>query len=53
VDLKGQTLSFGDTQVDFDIDPFAKHCLLNGVDELGYTLTRLNEIAAFERQYET
>ena len=37
VDLNAQTVSFGETQVDFEIDPFAKHCLLNGIDELGYT----------------
>ena len=52
VDLNAQTVSFGDEQVGFEIDPFAKHCLLNGVDELGYTLTRMDEIAEFERQYE-
>ena len=33
----------------FDVDPFARHCLLNGVDELGYTLSRMDEILAFER----
>ena len=52
VDLNAQTVSFGETQVCFEIDPFAKHCLLNGVDELGYTMTRMDEIADFERQYE-
>jgi 3-isopropylmalate/(R)-2-methylmalate dehydratase small subunit len=52
VDLDAQTVSFGDEQFGFEIDPFAKHCLLNGVDELGYTMTRLDEIAEFERQYE-
>ncbi len=52
VDLNAQTVSFGDEQVGFEIDPFAKYCLLNGVDELGYTLTRMDEIAEFERQYE-
>ena len=52
VDLNAQTVSFGQAQVGFEIDPFTKHCLLNGVDELGYTLTRLDEIAEFEREYE-
>ena len=52
VDLTAQTVTFGDAQVGFEIDPFAKHCLLNGVDELGYTLTRMDEIAEFEREYE-
>ena len=32
----------------FEIDPFAKHCLLDGVDELGYLLAQSDAIAAFE-----
>jgi 3-isopropylmalate/(R)-2-methylmalate dehydratase small subunit len=52
VDLNAQTVSFGETHVDFEIDPFARQCLLNGVDELGYTITRMEEILKFERQYE-
>jgi 3-isopropylmalate/(R)-2-methylmalate dehydratase small subunit len=35
----------------FPIDPFARHCLLNGVDELGYLLAQLPAIAAFERRH--
>ncbi len=34
----------------FQIDPFARHCLLNGVDELGYLLSRLPDIEAWDRQ---
>ena len=34
-----------------EIDPFAKHCLLEGLDELGFTLGLEDEIAAFERRY--
>jgi len=49
VDLPSQTvtlpsgLSFG-----FDITPHRKHCLLNGLDEIGLTLQHADEIAAFE-----
>jgi 3-isopropylmalate/(R)-2-methylmalate dehydratase small subunit len=51
VDLPAQTVAFPDGQVHgFDIDPFAKHCLLEGVDELGFTLGFEEEIAAFERR---
>jgi 3-isopropylmalate/(R)-2-methylmalate dehydratase small subunit len=32
----------------FDIDPFRKECLLNGLDEIGLTLQHEAEIAAFE-----
>jgi 3-isopropylmalate/(R)-2-methylmalate dehydratase small subunit len=34
----------------FDIDPFAKHCLLNGLDELDYTLSLLEHVAEFEQR---
>jgi 3-isopropylmalate/(R)-2-methylmalate dehydratase small subunit len=33
----------------FPLDPFARHCLVNGVDELGYLLERLPDIEAWER----
>ena len=36
------------TRAGFDIAPFAKHCLLNGVDELGYLLAQSDAIAHFE-----
>jgi 3-isopropylmalate/(R)-2-methylmalate dehydratase small subunit len=34
--------------VEFPIDPFSKHCLLNGVDELGYILQHSADIAPYE-----
>jgi 3-isopropylmalate/(R)-2-methylmalate dehydratase small subunit len=36
----------------FDIDPRSRRCLLQGIDEIDYTLSRLDLIAAFERQHE-
>jgi len=48
IDLHSQTVSFEESALTFEIDPFAKHYLLNGVDELGYTLSRMEEIEAFE-----
>ena len=48
VDLAAQTLSFPSGSVSFEIDPFNKTCLLNGVDELGYILGFEKEISAFE-----
>lgn len=53
VDLESQTVRFGEEQWSFDINSFARHCLLNGIDELGYTLSRLDEIVAFERKHES
>ena len=32
----------------FPVDTFSKHCLVNGVDELGYVQSHEAEIAAFE-----
>jgi 3-isopropylmalate/(R)-2-methylmalate dehydratase small subunit len=34
----------------FPIDPFAKHCLLEGIDQLGYLLAAESEIAEYERR---
>jgi 3-isopropylmalate/(R)-2-methylmalate dehydratase small subunit len=49
VDLESQTLSMPDgRKVTFPIDGFAKACLLNGVDELGYIAGFEKEIAAYE-----
>jgi 3-isopropylmalate/(R)-2-methylmalate dehydratase small subunit len=49
VDLASQTVTLpGGRKVEFPIDPFSKHCLLEGVDELGYILGHETEIAAFE-----
>jgi 3-isopropylmalate/(R)-2-methylmalate dehydratase small subunit len=49
VDLATQTVSLPDgRKVEFPIDPFSKHCLLEGVDELGYILKNETAIAAYE-----
>jgi 3-isopropylmalate/(R)-2-methylmalate dehydratase small subunit len=34
--------------VHFDIDPFRKHCLLNGLDDIGLTMEKKSEIDDFE-----
>jgi len=39
----------GGFQTDFEIDPFSRTCLLEGLDEIGTTLKREAEIAAYER----
>ena len=49
IDLASQTLLLADgRKVEFPVDPFAKHCLLNGVDELGYLLQHADQISAYE-----
>jgi 3-isopropylmalate/(R)-2-methylmalate dehydratase small subunit len=34
----------------FEIDPFRKYCLLNGLDEIGLTLRQADKIRSFEAQ---
>jgi 3-isopropylmalate/(R)-2-methylmalate dehydratase small subunit len=49
VDLPAQTVTLPDgASYGFDINPFWKRCLVEGVDEIGYTLSRLKHIEAFE-----
>ena len=36
--------------VKFEVDPFKKHCLLNGLDEIGLTMAKADRIAAFEEE---
>ena len=49
VDLENQTISRGNAiKFDFDIDPFRKHCLLNGLDDIGLTLEKKSHITEFE-----
>ncbi len=49
VDLAAQTVTLPDrTNVSFPIDAFSRHCLLEGVDELGYILKNETAIAAYE-----
>ena len=53
VDLQAQTVSASDgTVFTFEIDPFKKHCLLNGLDDIGLTLNKVSSIDAFETQAE-
>ncbi|MEM8786163.1 MAG: 3-isopropylmalate dehydratase small subunit [Pseudomonadota bacterium] len=51
VDLETQTITGPDGgTVSFDVDPFKKHCLLNGLDDIGLTMQKKSTIDAFEDQ---
>lgn len=51
VDLEAQEIRGPDGGVvKFDIDPFRKHCLLNGLDDIGLTLEKESSIAAYEQK---
>ncbi|RJX28574.1 MAG: 3-isopropylmalate dehydratase small subunit [Desulfarculus sp.] len=52
VDLAGQTLTGSDGfACFFAVDPHRKHCLLNGLDDIGLTLEHEDRIAAYERAH--
>jgi 3-isopropylmalate/(R)-2-methylmalate dehydratase small subunit len=49
IDLAQQTITSPDGSViTFDVDAHRKHCLLNGLDDIGLTLQHLDEIKTFE-----
>ena len=51
VDLEAQTVTTSDGEsFAFDIDPFKKHCLLEGLDDIGLTMAKETQIDAFEAQ---
>ena len=49
VDLEAQTITSSDGEVfKFDVDAFKKHCLMNGLDDIGLTMEKAASIDAFE-----
>ena len=51
VDLEAQTITSSDGDVfSFEVDPFKKHCLLNGLDDIGLTMEKSSSIDAFEKK---
>jgi 3-isopropylmalate/(R)-2-methylmalate dehydratase small subunit len=50
VDLAGQELRADGDVFRFEVDPFRKHCLLEGLDDIGLTLQHVDEIRAYEQR---
>jgi len=51
VDLENQTITGPDGgEISFEVDAFRKHCLLNGLDDIGLTMEKAPSIEAFETQ---
>lgn len=51
VDLENQKVTTSDGQeFAFDVDPFRKHCLLNGLDDIGLTMEKAAHIDSYEAQ---
>ena len=52
IDLESLTLTLADgRRVPFPLESFARYCLMNGIDELGYLLGKADQIAAFEARH--
>jgi 3-isopropylmalate/(R)-2-methylmalate dehydratase small subunit len=53
IDLEAQTITTPSGQVfPFDVTEHRKHCLLNGLDEIGLTLAHADKIKAFETKHQ-
>ncbi len=53
VDLEAETVTASDgTAFSFSIDPFKKHCLLNGLDDIGLTMEKVSSIDEFEKAHQ-
>ncbi|SHJ03354.1 3-isopropylmalate dehydratase small subunit [Wenxinia saemankumensis] len=51
VDLEAQRITLSDgTTIPFEVDPWRKHCLLNGLDDIGLSLEKAPAIDEFERK---
>ena len=49
VDLENQEITGPDGgKIKFDLDPFKKHCLLNGLDDIGLTMKKAEKIDSYE-----
>ena len=50
VDLESQTVSATDgTEYRFEVDAFKKHCLMNGLDDIGLTFQKIDAVDAYEK----
>lgn len=53
IDLESQRVTLPDEkQASFEVDPFRRHCLIEGLDDIGITLQREDAISAFEQAHQ-
>jgi len=50
VDLNEQKIVYGNNEIKFDIDPFKKKCLLEGLDDIALSLEKSEQIESYERK---
>ena len=48
IDLNEEKIIFGNSEIKFDIDPFKKKCLLEGLDDIALSLAKKEKITTFE-----
>jgi 3-isopropylmalate/(R)-2-methylmalate dehydratase small subunit len=49
IDLMEEKIIFGNSEIKFDIDPFKKKCLLEGLDDIALSLAKKEKITTFEK----
>jgi len=49
IDLEEKKIIFGNNKIKFDIDPFKKKCLLEGLDDIALSLEKIERITSFEK----
>ena len=50
INLKGQEIVFGNKRIKFEIDPFKKKCLLDGLDDIALSLEKSEKISSYENE---
>ncbi len=50
INLAEQEILFGNNKIKFEIDPFKKKCLLNGLDDIALSLEKLEKISSYEKK---
>jgi 3-isopropylmalate/(R)-2-methylmalate dehydratase small subunit len=50
INLSEQEILFGNNKIKFEIDPFKKKCLLNGLDDIALSLEKLEKISSYEKK---
>ena len=51
IDLNEEKIIFGNSEIKFDIDPFKKKCLLEGLDDIALSLAKKEKIITFEENF--
>ena len=53
IDLYEQKITFGNNEITFELDPFKKKCLIEGLDDIALSLEKLEKINSFEEKLKT